>query len=155
MAPMAECFQPPSTIVSSGAHTLQDRRPPLELRAGGSPLLACPKTVDSCHARMANVGEVVPRLRRPLSLRAVKACRSIAQALEHERNGGATGTQVGDDHQERALSQSQPRQATFAAGVSVSPCIASHGSTRVCVEMALEVALPNAYSTGAWACSTG
>ena len=45
-----------------------------------------------------------------------KACRSVAQALEHDGNRDATGTEVSGGAQERAMPEPQPHQATGAVG---------------------------------------
>ena len=40
------------------------------------------------------------------------ACRSVAQAREHEGNRDVTGTEVSEGAQERAMPAPQPHQAT-------------------------------------------
>ena len=50
----------------------------------------------------------------------VKACRSVAQALEHEGIRDATGTEVSVSAQERAMPEPQPHQATCRAVFIVS-----------------------------------
>ena len=61
----------------------------------------------------------------------MKACRSVAQALEHEGTRDATDTEVVGDHQKRATPEQQPRQATYAVGVSVLPPLAHCGHARL------------------------
>ena len=43
---------------------------------------------------------------------ALRACRSVAEALDHEGKGDATGTQVVAHPQERAMPKPHPPQAT-------------------------------------------
>ena len=50
----------------------------------------------------------------------LKACRSVAQALEHEGIRDATGTEVSVSAQERAMPEPQPHQATCRAVFIVS-----------------------------------
>ena len=52
----------------------------------------------------------------------LKACRSVAQALEHEEKRDAAGTQRRSGRWERALPKPQPHQVTWALRVSVCPC---------------------------------
>ena len=61
----------------------------------------------------------------------LKACRSVAQALEHEGIRDATGTEVVGHYQERAMPQPQPRQSTYTVGVSVLPPLAHCGLARL------------------------
>ena len=70
----------------------------------------------------------------------LRACRSVAQALDHEGKGDATGTQVIGHPQERAMPKPHRRQAAWTPRVSAPPSVAlaSHGSNRACVEMPLE-----------------
>ena len=58
----------------------------------------------------------------------LKACRSVAQALEREGEGSATGAWYMQDAQERAMPKPQPHQATGAAGATVAPSPAHHGA---------------------------
>ena len=52
------------------------------------------------------------------------ACRSIAQALEHDGKREASGTEASAGAQERAVPEPQPHQAKRAVGVSVAPPLA-------------------------------
>ena len=66
-----------------------------------------------------------------------RACRSVAQALEHEGNGDAAGTEGVGNPQERAMPKPRRRQATNVGAPSEHPPIdcsptASHGSNRPC-----------------------
>ena len=58
----------------------------------------------------------------------VKACRSVAQALDHEGKRDAAGTQRPSGRWERAAPKPQPHQVTWALRVSVCPCLAHHKS---------------------------
>ena len=61
----------------------------------------------------------------------MNACRSVAKALEHEGNRGATGTEIAAGAMERVIPKPQPHQATSAAGVSVVPSLAHIGLARL------------------------
>ena len=50
----------------------------------------------------------------------LRACRSVAQALEHEGKGDATGTEGVGNPQERAMPTPHRRQASWAPRVSVA-----------------------------------
>ena len=64
--------------------------------------------------------------RRCLWSRVWNACRSVAQALEHDGNCGRTGTDVLEGAQERAIPELQPQQATCTVRVSAAPTARSH-----------------------------
>ena len=53
-----------------------------------------------------------------------KACRSVAQALEHEGKGDTTGAEVVAHSQERAMPMPQPQHATWVPRVSIPPSVA-------------------------------
>ena len=54
----------------------------------------------------------------------LKACRSVAHALDHERKGSETGTGDVGYRQERAIPKPHRRQATWAPRVSIAPSLA-------------------------------
>ena len=51
-------------------------------------------------------------------------CRSFAQGRDNEGARDAAGTEVSGDAQERAMPKPQPRQATWALGMSIPPLLA-------------------------------
>ena len=55
------------------------------------------------------------------TFRAFNRCRSVAQTLEHERKGDATGAGDVGDPQERAMPKPRRRQATSATCLSILP----------------------------------
>ena len=61
---------------------------------------------------------------RPKSGVFLKSCRSVAQALEDEDEGGATGTEVVTHPQDRIMPTLQPQQAPWAPRVSIHPLFA-------------------------------
>ena len=52
------------------------------------------------------------------------ACRSFAQWRDNEGARDTTGAGVSGDAQERAMPKPQPRQATWALGMSIPPLLA-------------------------------
>ena len=68
----------------------------------------------------------------------LKACGSVAQALDHEGNGDATSTQVVAHPQDRAMPKPQPQQDKWAPQVTIPPSLAHTRPNRACAEMALE-----------------
>ena len=76
--------------------------------------------MEDCGVHIVKIGRA--------SIWRLKPCRSIAQTLEHEGKGAATGTWRAGDGQERAMPTPQPHQASWALRVSVSPSLAHQGS---------------------------
>ena len=54
----------------------------------------------------------------------LKACRSVAQALAHDVEGGTTGTEMAAHSWDRAMPKPQPQRATWAYQTSVRPSLA-------------------------------
>ena len=88
---------------------------PQPQRATWAHRMSVPPSVALTQLRTAQIG----RAQRWL----LKACGSVAQALAHGGEGGATGTEMAAHSWERAMPKPQPQQATWAHRMSVPPSL--------------------------------
>ena len=82
---------------------------------------ASPSHVSSRSARLHTTSASLSSNRACAEMPLEGMCWSVAQEGKHEENRGATGMEVSEGAQERAMPEPQPQQATWA------PQVLSHG----------------------------